>query len=383
MKSSSWVRAMFETGIRLKQEHGPEKVCDFSLGNPDLDPPGEFHRVIGELLSDAAGGHGYMPNGGYPEVRAAVAEYISDEYGTALSGEHVVMSCGAGGALNVILKSILNPGDTVLASTPCFMEYRAYAANHGGALKLVNGADDFNLDIGALERAFDGSTAAVIINSPNNPSGRIYPKETIRSLGVMLTDQSKKAGRSIYLVSDEPYRHIVYDGAEVPSIFSYYRNSVIANSYSKSLSIPGERIGWIAVHPEADEVGTFVDALILCTRILGFVNAPAIMQRVIGRLAGQRVDISPYVRRRDMLCKSLSDMGYELIRPEGTFYLFPRAPGGDDMAFVDALRQELILTVPGSGFGTPGHFRIAFCVDETVIERSLPGFEKVIRSFRT
>ena len=381
MKNSSWVRAMFETGIKLKQEHGEDRVCDFSLGNPDLPPPREFHSAIRDLLNDPAAGHGYMPNGGYPDVRAAVAEYISSEYGTNLTGNHVVMSCGAGGALNVVLKSILNPGDVVLACTPCFMEYRAYAANHGGELRLVKGTADFDLDIDALENAINTKTAAVIINSPNNPSGRIYPKETIEALGAMLSRKSKETGRSIYLVSDEPYRHIVYDNADVPRVFDYYHNSIIASSYSKSLSVPGERIGWIAVHPEIDEAETLVDALILCTRILGFVNAPGLMQRVIGRLAGNRVDISPYIRRRDLLCQSLAAMGYELRKPEGTFYLFPQAPGGDDMAFIKALQEELILAVPGSGFGAPGYFRIAFCVDEGVIERSLEGFERVIKRF--
>jgi aspartate aminotransferase len=382
MKSSSWVRAMFETGIRLKAEHGAENVFDLSLGNPDLDPPPEFHRTIGEMVSENRPGmHAYMPNGGYPDVRAAIAEYVKAEYGVAVSGTEVVMSCGAGGALNVILKSIVDPGDTVLACTPCFMEYRAYAANHGAELVLVDGAADFDLDIAALEAAIDARTAAVIINSPNNPSGRVYPERTIAELGAMLERKSKEIGRAIYLVSDEPYRQIVFDGLTVPSVFDHYRNTIVASSYSKELSIPGERIGWIAVHPEADDAKRLVDALILCTRVLGFVNAPALMQRVVGRLVGHRVDITPYVRRRELLCSGLEALGFELVRPDGTFYLFPKAPGGDDLAFVEALQEELVLTVPGRGFGKPGYFRIAFCVDDEVISGSLNGFERVIKRF--
>ena len=373
---------MFETGIRLKTEHGIDNVCDFSLGNPDLEPPAEFHQAIRDILTeDIPGRHGYMPNGGYPGVRAAVADYVANEYSVSMRGENVVMSCGAGGALNVVMKSILNPGDTVLACTPCFMEYKAYVANHGGELLLVNGKADFNLDVDALAAAVDGRTAAVIINSPNNPSGRIYPESTIDSLGRMLAEKSKAFDRTIYLVSDEPYRKIVYGDAVVPSVFNHYANSIVASSYSKELSIPGERIGWIAVHPEADDVSRLMDAIILCTRILGFVNAPALMQRAAGRLAGVQIDIAPYERRKELFCSSLLSMGYDLVEPEGTFYLFPKAPGGDDVAFVEALQKELILTVPGRGFGSAGHIRIAFCVSEEVITRSLPGFDKVRKQF--
>ena len=402
MQGSSWVRAMFETGIKLKKEHGAENVCDFSLGNPDLEPPAEFHASIRKILDEEISGrHGYMPNGGYPDVREAIAHYVAVEYGAAVRGEHVVMSCGAGGALNVVIKSILDPGDVVLACTPCFMEYRAYAENHGGELELVAGTDDFNLDVGAIAAAIDARSAdssgagaggaesrvaesrvaAIIINSPNNPSGRVYPESTIAALGAMLEEKSRETGRTIYLVSDEPYRKIVYGDVKVPSVFSHYRNAIVASSYSKELSIPGERIGWIAVHPEIDDKTDLINALILCTRILGFVNAPALMQRVVVRLAGLTVDLTPYTRRRNLLCKNLKAMGYELIEPEGTFYLFPRAPGGDDMAFVEALQKELVLTVPGRGFGSPGHFRMAFCVGEEVIERSFGAFEKVRARF--
>ena len=234
MKTSSWVRAMFEVGIRLKSEHGAENVFDFSLGNPDLDPPPEFHREIKRILEeDIAGRHGYMPNGGYADVRGVIAGQVSDEYGIALGGDNVVMSCGAGGALNVIFMSILNPGDTVIACTPCFMEYKAYVSNHGGELVLVDGKEDFDLDIDNIEKAIDKHTAAVIINSPNNPSGKVYPESTIKALGEMLERRSREVGRTIYLVSDEPYRRIVYGGIQVPSVLKHYTDSIVASSYSK------------------------------------------------------------------------------------------------------------------------------------------------------
>ena len=383
MKSSSWVRAMFETGIRLKKEHGAENVFDFSLGNPDLDPPPEFHREIKRIIEENTRGlHGYMPNGGYPDVRNTIAKYVSGEYGVSISGDNVIMSCGAGGALNVILKSILNPGDTVLTCAPYFMEYKAYVSNHGGKLHVVEGKSDFDLDVDGLERAIDDRTAAVIINVPNNPSGKVYPESTIETLGKMLKRKSGETGRPVYLISDEPYRRIVYNGIQVPSVLRNYTDSIVASSYSKELSIPGERIGWIAVNPDASDSKELMNAMVLCTRILGFVNAPALMQRVVGALPGQGVDIRPYERRKTLLCNGLRAAGYEFADPDGTFYLFPKAPGGDDMAFIEALQDELVLAVPGRGFGAPGYFRISYCVDEAVIERSLPAFEKVIKRFQ-
>ena len=374
---------MFETGIRLKQQHGADRVCDFSLGNPDIDPPDVFQQELLAVLSEKEPRrHGYMPNGGYPEVRSAVAEYVSKEFGVSLSENHIVMACGASGALNVALKSILNPGDEILACTPCFMEYKAYVDNHGGTLHLVPGTDSFNLDVAGLESRITEKTAGIIINSPNNPSGRIFSESTIEELGKMLSKKSREIGRAIYLVSDEPYRKIVYGGVEVPSVFRYYNNSMVASSYSKELSIPGERIGWVAVHPEADDCENLVNAIILCTRILGYVNAPALMQRAVGKLQGLQIDMEPYTKRRALLCEGLEAAGYEFTPPAGTFYLFPKAPGGDDLAFVEALQKELILTVPGRGFGTPGYFRIAFCVDEQVVKRSIEGFERAKKALQ-
>lgn len=373
ISSSSFIRKMFETGSRLKAEFGADKVYDFSLGNPDLPPPQCFTDELVNQSTDI-GGHKYMPNAGYPDVRTKVAAYVSSEQEVDLSADNIVMTCGAGGALNICLKTILNPGDKVLVSTPYFVEYRSYCDNHNGILETVPGADDFDLDLKALETAIDPSVAAVIINSPNNPSGRIYPEETIRALGQLLEKKSGETGRIIYLISDEPYRKISYDGIEVPPVMKHYRNSLVCTSYSKDLSLPGERIGWAAAHPAIDGGKMLVDGLILCNRILGYVNAPALLQRTIGELQGASVDLSIYARRRKILCDGLKTLGYEFQPPEGTFYLFVKAPGGDDMAFVDELQKQNILVVPGTGFGCPGYFRIAFCVEDRVIENSMPGF---------
>jgi aspartate aminotransferase len=320
-----------------------------------------------------------MANAGFAETRRSVSEYVSKEQGAAISQNNVIMTCGAGGGLNVVLKSILNPGDKILVNVPYFVEYNFYIRNHGGEMVLVKTKDDFDLDVQAIEKAIDKKTAGVLINSPNNPTGKVYPEKTIRELGEMLLRKSAEMGRAIYLVSDEPYRKIVYDGLTVPSLFANYKNSIIVNSYSKDLSIPGERLGYIAVHPGAEDVQNLLDGMILCNRILGFVNAPALMQRVVQKIQGISVDAGKYQKRRDLLCARLAKMGYQFITPGGTFYLFPKAPGGNDMKFVEALQEKLVLTVPGTGFGAPGYFRIVFCVPEETIERAMPGFEYAIK----
>ncbi len=378
MSGSSFIRKMFETGANLKRQFGNENVFDFSLGNPAMLPPAAFHEKLRETAADPFH-HAYMPNAGYPDVREKIAAYVSQEQHVTLTGKSIIMTSGAGGALNIVLKTLLNPGDTVIASTPCFMEYRFYCDNHGGTLVLAEGKKDFNLHIANIANAITGKTAAVIINSPNNPSGRVYPEETIQELSAMLAEKSKETGRTIYLISDEPYRKIVYDGVTVPSILDHYRNSIICTSYSKDLSIPGERIGWLAVHPEADDFENLINGSILCNRILGYVNAPALMQRTIADLQGVSVDIERYKKKRDMLSSGLIDMGYRFKIPEGTFYLFVEAPGGDDIKIVNALLDEKILTVPGSGFSFPGFFRIAYCVEDSVIEGALPGFERALK----
>jgi len=379
---ASWIRRMFDAGNLLKKQYGPGRVCDFSLGNPNIEPPEAFKETIIKIIQDEmTGKHRYMANAGYPEVREKVAEFVSEEQGVNVEGKHVIMTCGAGSGLNVALKTIINKGDRVLVSKPYFMEYSFYVDNHGGTLELVESKEDFDLDIDAFARRITTRTAAVIINSPNNPSGQIYPESTISALVQLLQQKSSEIERSIYLISDEPYRKIVYDGNTVPSVLRHYRNSIIVTSYSKDLSIPGERIGWVAVHPDADDFKDLVNGMVLCNRILGFVNAPALMQRIIYHLQGSCVDVDVYKRRRDLLCSGLERLGYKFVKPKGTFYLLPKAPGDDDQRFVEALQEELILAVPGRGFGIPGYFRIAFCVDDEVIERSMEGFARAIHAF--
>ena len=377
IERSSWIRKMFEEGARLKALHGPDKVYDFSLGNPDLEPPKEFRQVLASVIAELpTGAHGYMPNGGYEETRAAVADYVNQEQGVRVESEHVVMTCGAAGALNCIFKALLDPGDEVVVSAPYFVEYGFYADNHGGQIRVVSTREDFTLDPAAIERAINLKTKVILINSPNNPSGQVYDRASLQQLGDLLAATSKKLNRTIYLVSDEPYRKIVYDGFEVPSIFEAYHNSIVATSYSKDISLPGERLGYLVVHPQADEVKGLLGGFVLANRILGFVNAPALMQRVITHLQGACVDVTVYQDRRDLFYRGLADAGYELVKPRGAFYLFPKSPVADDVSFVRLLQEENILVVPGSGFGSPGHFRIAYCVGNKTIESAMPGFAR-------
>ncbi|MBI5844772.1 MAG: pyridoxal phosphate-dependent aminotransferase [Deltaproteobacteria bacterium] len=382
IEKSSWIRKMFEEGAKLAAIHGRENVYDFTLGNPNVEPPEAFYKALSEC-ADTAGRpvHGYMPNGGYPDVRAAVAEFASKELGAPLTANEIIMTCGAAGALNVALKAIVNPGDEVLTPAPFFAEYTFYVQNHGAVLKTVPTNPDFSLNIDAFRAAISEKTAAVIINSPNNPTGQVYSRESLDALAQALTEGGKKHGRTIYLISDEPYRRIVYDGAEVPPVFESYPDSMVATSYSKELSIPGERIGWLAVHPKAADKDKLIAAMTLANRILGFVNAPALMQRVIAKILGAGVDVSHYARKRELLTEGLKEAGYVFEKPRGAFYLFMKSPIEDDVAFVRELQsKERILTVPGRGFGGPGHIRIAFCVDDETIKKAIPGFARVLKS---
>ncbi|MEW6262866.1 MAG: pyridoxal phosphate-dependent aminotransferase [Thermodesulfobacteriota bacterium] len=376
---SSWIREMFEAGTRLKAEIGADKVFDFSLGNPDLEPPAAFKAVLKELAVDeTAGTHSYMSNAGWPEVRAQVASFASREYGQKITADDVIMTVGAGGALNVALKTILDPGDEIVVPRPYFVEYNFYADNHGGLVKPADTNPDFTLNLDNLAAAVTSKTRALLINSPNNPTGVVYPEANIKDLSLLLEKISARNGRPAILVSDEPYRKIVYDGVKVPSVFSYYPYVLALTSYSKDLSLPGERIGFLAVHPEIPRKERLMAGLVLNNRILGYVNAPGLMQRVVARLQGQSVDVGIYQRRRDLFVQGLKEAGYDLTVPQGAFYLFPRSPLADDVAFVRELQKENILAVPGSGFGGPGHFRLAYCMAESTIERSLPGFKRAL-----
>jgi aspartate aminotransferase len=292
------------------------------------------------------------------------------------------MTCGAAGGLNVTLKALLDPGDEVIILTPFFVEYKFYIDNHGGVSKVVSTDDSFDLDLGAIEAAINEKTKAIIINSPNNPTGQIYSRESLAGLGKVLTTASQKNNSTIFLIADEPYRKIVFDNNDVPSIMQAYSNSIVVSSYSKDLSLPGERIGYIALHPEIDEKLPLTGALTLANRILGFVNAPALMQRVVAELQGASVDNSIYTGRREIFCRILADAGYEFMPPKGAFYVFPKSPIADDVEFVSRLKDQKILAVPGRGFGAPGYFRLAFCVDDSVIERSAEGFRKAMESIK-
>jgi aspartate aminotransferase len=379
MESGSWIRKMFEEGARLKKIHGEDKVFDFSLGNPNVPPPEVVKQKLLEILNkDEPSLHAYMPNAGLLETRSALSAYLSGEYGVTIEPQHLIVTCGAAGALNIVFKSLLDPGDEILSPTPYFVEYAFYADNHGGVLKTVPVREDFTLDLEGMAQAIGPRTKIILINSPNNPTGQIYSESSLQELGEILTRKSREYGHAIYLVSDEPYRKIVYNGTQVPSIFQAYTNSLVVTSYSKDLSLPGERIGFVAVSPQADDASNLINALSLANRILGFVNAPSLMQRVIADLQGICVDVGIYKRKRDLLAEGLLQAGYQLTVPPGAFYLFPRSPLKDDVQFVKLLQEENVLVVPGSGFGGPGHFRIAYCVDDRTIENSLPAFRRAL-----
>lgn len=383
IQQSSWIRKMFEEGASRKAVYGQDNVYDFSIGNPNLEPPLEFKQALKDLVNDSREGqHSYMPNAGYDDTREAVAAYLSGHNRSVFTKDDIVMTVGAGGALNVILKTILDRDDEVIIPAPCFMEYKFYVDNHQGIPKFVTSKPDFSLDLDKIREAVTEKTKAVLINSPNNPTGKVFSKEELGALSGLLGELSEKKGEPIYLLSDEPYKKIVFDGIVVPSIFNAYKNSFIATSFSKDLSLPGERIGYAVLNPEMEERELTSAGLVLSNRILGFVNAPALMQRAVNSLLGVSIDIGIYRKKRDMLCDGLASMGYEFFKPQGSFYLFPKSPIEDDVKFVSALKDENILTVPGSGCGGPGHFRIAYCVSDATITNSMPGFEKVIKKFR-
>jgi len=378
---SSWIRKMFEEGERMRALHGAENVYDFTLGNPDMEPPREFLKEFRELAEHPIPGmHRYMSNAGYDETRSAVAEVLAEKSGLEVKGSHVVMTCGAGGALNVALKTVLNPGEEVIILTPYFVEYKFYIDNHGGVpVEVWTDRESFQLNLTAIENAITHKTRAVIICSPNNPTGVIYPAESLRKLGELLRRKEKELTRQILVISDEPYARICYDGKEVPNIFPYIQNSVIVTSHSKDLALPGERIGYLAANPRMQSVEMFMQGAIFSNRVLGFVNAPALMQRLVAKLQRASVDINQYREKRDLLYDNLTAMGFSMVKPDGAFYFFPKSPMADDVKFVKLALQHHILLVPGTGFGAPGHFRIAYCVDKGMIERSLPAWRELAK----
>jgi aspartate aminotransferase len=377
MENSSWIRKMFEEGIRLKKEFGEENVFDLSLGNPVIEPPEEVRKALIESARDESHGlHRYMPNAGLADVRAVIAESLSPECKVELSANDVVMVCGAAGGLNITLKTLLDPGDEVIIFAPYFVEYLFYADNHGGKAVAVPTLDDFRLNFEALQNALNEKTKAVIINSPNNPTGVLYSRQELQELARVLKAHSDKLGKAVYLISDDPYKKITFDGVEAPNIMEFYQDSIYITSHSKDIALPGERIGFLAVHPQCESAGLLMAGLIFCNRVLGFVNAPALIQRVVKQVQGVTVDVEQYRRKRDYLYNELTRIGYQVVKPQGAFYFFPKSPLEDEVEFVKKLADKKVLVVPGRGFGLPGYFRISYCLPDSVIEGSIAGFEK-------
>ena len=379
LAKASWIRRMFEEGARLKQERGADKVFDFTLGNPEIEPPEAVLAAARRALdSPEPHRHAYMPNAGHVAVREAVAKRLRASTGLPYTAAHVIMTVGAGAALNTVLKALLNPGDEVLTVAPFFAEYVFYAENHGGRLVVVLPKADLTPDISKLEAAITPKTRAILVNSPNNPSGVIYPASVFVEIEAMLA----RASHPIVLVSDEPYRALVFDDVAVPEVPPLVSRSIVATSWSKSLAIPGERIGYLAFSPRMAEAAELFEACTFTSRVLGFVNAPALWQWVVAEVGDQVIDVSPYREKRDLMYEGLTRIGYQCVKPQGAFYVFPRTPIDDDVAFVRLLAEEGVLTVPGSGFGMPGHIRISLTVERETVVRALPGFERAFRKAR-
>ena len=383
LEKSSWIRKMFEEGIQLKQQYGEKNVFDLSLGNPLLEPPKKFKEKIIDLSkSEEKGMHRYMPNPGFLSTRSAIAKNLNDEFSLNIGSEHVIVTTGAAGGLNSVLKTLLNPDDEIIIFSPFFVEYLFYVSNHKGKSVIAKTDENFLPDLADLENKITKKTRAVIINSPNNPTGILYPKEIIEKLSDVIKRAEKKLQTEIYLVSDEPYRKIIFDNKEYPFIFNYHDRSIVVTSHSKDLGLAGERIGYIVVSPKDNDRQVLFDAIIFSLRTLGHVNATAFMQRAIEDIQNETVDIDVYRKKRDFLYKELINIGYDCVKPEGAFYLFPRTPIEDDAKFVKELQNHKVLTVPGRGFGLGGYFRISYSVDDWVLEGSIKGFKEAYNSFK-
>lgn len=385
VKGSSTIRAMFEEGKKLSAKYGEENVFDYSLGNPNVEPPAEVKKAIIDIVNEEPQNlvHGYMNNAGYEDVRKKIADFINKKNNISLTENNIVMTCGAAGGLNIILKTLLNPEDEVIVIAPFFGEYQNYVNNFDGKLVVVqSNKETFQPDIEALEKGITPKTKAIIINTPNNPTGVIYSEESLTKMAEVLKKKEKEYGTSIYLISDEPYKEIAYDGAEVPFLLKYHKNSFIGYSYSKSLSLPGERIGYVVANSEMDDYEDIIQSLNVANRILGFVNAPSLFQRVIGRILGAEVDVNIYKKNRDLLYNHLISLGFECVKPQGAFYLFPKSLIPDDKAFAETAKKYNLLIVPGSSFGCPGYFRLSYCISYEKIEKSLQAFTKLAEEFK-
>ena len=385
VNNSSAIRAMFEEGKRLASVYGAENVYDFSLGNPNVPAPAAVKEAALQVLNeeDPLMVHGYMSNSGYEDVREAIAASLNRRFGTGYDAGNLVMTVGAAGGMNVIFKTLLNPGDEVIAFAPYFGEYRAYVSNYDGVLKVVPpDTETFQPNLAAFEKLITEKTKAVIVNTPNNPTGVVYSAETLKRLADILEEKQKEWKTSIYLISDEPYRELVYGGVEVPWIPDFYRNTIVGYSFSKSLSLPGERIGYLVLPSEMDDSEAVKNAANVATRILGYVNAPSFFQRVVARCLEEKADIAYYDRNRETLYEGLKKAGLSCIKPEGAFYLFVKSPVEDEKAFCEKAKKQNLLLVPGSSFACPGYVRLAYCVSYEMIVRSLPHFEELMKEYR-
>lgn len=381
-EKGSWIRKLFEEGAQMAADGSGRPVYDFSIGNPDLEPPVEFKQALRDILdSETAGTHKYMANVGYLETRQAVADSLASDYDLPFTADNVTMTVGAGGAINVAFKALLDVGEEVIAVAPYFVEYRFYAENHGAELVVANSAEDFDLDIDAIEACITDKSRIVVITNPNNPTGVLYPQETLNALGDMLRRKSEGRDRPLFLIDDAPYRKLVFDVEKCTSAFAAYENTLMGTSHSKDLGLPGERIGFLAISPRMNGWQKLAGAAAFANRTLGFVNAPAMMQRVAAKLQNVTIDLDWYRRKRDRFYNALTEMGYEMPYPGGAFYMFIKAPGGDDIAFIEKLKDLRVLVVPGTGFGTPGYFRIAYCCADEKIEGSLPAFAQAIEGY--
>lgn len=384
LSKSSWIRAMFEEGVKLAEKYGADKVYDYSLGNPYAEPPKEVTNSLKDhILNDKKGLHRYMSNAGFPDVRETIAQSLKKESGVELSQENIVMTVGAAGGLNVVLKSLLNPNDEVIVFAPYFVEYNFYTDNHGGKIVVVPpNTKTFEPDLKELENNITKNTKAMIINTPNNPTGVVYSENTLKDIAKVIEKKEKEYGTTIFVISDQPYSEILYDGTKLPSIMANFKNAIVVNSFSKSLGLAGERIGYIAVSSKIKDVDILMNALSFCNRTLGFVNAPALFQKVVKDAINAKVDIQAYKDRRDFLYENLTKLGFECVKPEGAFYLFPKAFIEDDVEFAKRALKYNLLIVPGSGFGCPGYFRLSYCVDFDMIKNSISAFKKLAQEFK-
>ncbi len=384
LESSSWIRVMFEEGNRLAKIYGADKIYDYSLGNPFDEPPVEVQESLKKhILSGKPGLHKYMSNSGYPDVREKIAKKLEEESGVSLTAENIVMTVGAAGGLNVVLKSLLNEGEEVMVFAPYFVDYGSYIDNFGGKTVVVPAnTSTFEPNIDEFKKKISAKTKAIILNTPNNPTGVVYSEDILLQMAKILDEKGQEFGTTIYVISDEPYSKIVYDGIKVTSMIKVFKNAIVVDSFSKSLGLAGERIGYVAASSNINDISTLIGVFVYCNRVLGFVNAPALFQKVVADALNVKANLEDYTAKRDFLYENLTRLGFECTKPQGAFYIFPKALIPNDLEFIKAATKYNLLLVPGTGFGCPGYFRISYCVRFDMIKNSIPAFEKLAEEFK-